>query len=139
MQKSQQTLYLIDGHSYIYRAFHAIRGLQTSRGIPSNAIFGFTNMLLKLCKEKEPDYIAVAFDPPGPTERHKQFASYKANRPRMPEELAIQLPFIKNIVKGLNIAVLEVKGVEADGGEWSLDTARVSIGHAHHSDCRSRL
>lgn len=114
MQNTQQTLYLIDGHSYIYRAFYAIKGLRTSGGMPSNAIFGFTNMLLKLCKEKEPDFIAVAFDPPGPTERSKQFEDYKAKRPSMPEELVVQLPFIKKIVNGFNIEAFEIPGIEAD-------------------------
>ncbi|HLC14793.1 MAG TPA: DNA polymerase I [Thermodesulfovibrionia bacterium] len=114
MPQPKQTLYLIDGHSYIYRAFYAVKGLQTSKGLPTNAIFGFTNMLLKLSKEKSPDFMAVVFDPPGATERSKIFKAYKAQRPRMPEELVVQLPYIKGIVKGLNVAAFEVQGFEAD-------------------------
>ena len=67
---SKPTLYLIDGNSYIYRAYHAVRSLATSKGLPTNAIYGFTNMLLKIVKEKKPDYLAIAFDVKGPTKRH---------------------------------------------------------------------
>ena len=66
-------LYLIDGHSYFYRAFHAIKNLSNSKGVPTNAIFGFTNMLFKLLREKKPDSIAIALDSPVPTERHRLY------------------------------------------------------------------
>ena len=80
-------LYLIDGNSYIYRAYYAIRGLSTSKGIPTNAIYGFTNMLLKIIREKKPDGIVISFDSPVPTERHRLYEEYKAQRPETQETL----------------------------------------------------
>lgn len=107
-------LYLIDGNSYVYRAFYAIKGLSTSRGFPTNAIYGFTNMLLKILREKRPDRIVVSFDSPLPTERHRMFEAYKAQRPETPGELVRQLPFVRKIISAFNIAILEVPGYEAD-------------------------
>lgn len=108
------TLYLIDGNSYIYRAYYAIRGLSNSKGFPTNAIYGFTNMLLKVIKDKKPDYVAIAFDSPAPTERHRLFEAYKAQRPKAPNELVGQIPYIKKIVNAFRIPVLEMEGYEAD-------------------------
>lgn len=109
------TLYLIDGSAYVYRAFHAIRsGLSNSRGLPTNAAFGFANMLNKLLAEKGPAALAVLFDMKGPTFRHEIYEAYKANRPPMPEELGMQLPYIKEIVRGFNIPLFELAGYEAD-------------------------
>ncbi|WP_020585574.1 DNA polymerase I [Desulfobacter curvatus] len=108
------TIYLIDGSAFLYRAFHAIRSLATSKGHPTNATFGFTRILLKLLKEKQPKYAGVFFDVKGPTFRHKMFDEYKANRPPMPEELAVQIPDIKEVVKALNIPIIEKTGYEAD-------------------------
>jgi DNA polymerase-1 len=107
-------LYLIDGNSYIYRAFHAIKGLTNSKGFPTNAIYGFTNMLLKILRDKRPDAIAISFDSPVPTERHKLFEQYKAQRPETPNDLILQIPHIKRIVKAFNITTFEVPGFEAD-------------------------
>jgi DNA polymerase-1 len=108
------TLYLIDGNSYIYRAFYAIRGLSASDGTPTNAIFGFTNMILKLLREKNPDYFAVVFDAPGPTHRHDTYGEYKAHRPGMPDDLKPQVPLIKEIINAFNIETIERPGYEAD-------------------------
>ncbi len=108
------TIYLIDGSAFLYRAFHAIRSLATSKGHPTNATFGFTRILLKLLKDKHPRYAGVFFDVKGPTFRHEMFDEYKANRPPMPEELAVQIPDIKEIVKALNIPIIEKAGYEAD-------------------------
>ena len=110
----EKTIYLIDGSSYIYRAYHAVRHLSTSQGLPTNAIFGFTNMLLKLLSEHNPEYMAMAFDAKGPTFRHEMYDAYKANRPPMPEDLVVQIPYIKQVVEGMNIASLELPGYEAD-------------------------
>lgn len=107
-------LYLIDGNSYVYRAFYAIRGLTNSMGMPTNAIFGFTSMLLKLIREKKPDGIAVSFDSPMLTERHILFKDYKAHRPETPDELRQQMPFVKEMLNAFNIKILEVPGYEAD-------------------------
>jgi DNA polymerase-1 len=107
-------LYLIDGNSYVYRAFHAIKGLVNSKGFPTNAIYGFTNTLLKIIREKKPDAIAVMFDCAAPTKRHRMFEAYKAQRPETPNELIQQLPFIREMVKGFNIKIFEMPGYEAD-------------------------
>ena len=107
-------LILIDGHSLIYRAFFAIRQLSTSKGFPTNAIYGFTNMLIKVIRDKQPDYLAVAFDSKGPTHRHQEYEAYKEDRPEMPEALQQQLPFIHRVVSGLRIPELMMEGYEAD-------------------------
>jgi DNA polymerase-1 len=107
-------IFLIDGSAFLYRAFHAIRSLSTSKGHPTNATFGFTRILLKLLKDNSPEYAVVMFDVKGPTFRHKMYDQYKANRPPMPEELATQIPDIKRIIAALNIPVVEKQGFEAD-------------------------
>ncbi|MBI9085567.1 MAG: DNA polymerase I [Desulfobacterales bacterium] len=106
--------YLIDGSAYIYRAYHAIRSLTNSKGLPTNAAFGFARMILKLMEERSPVYMAICFDVKGPTFRHQRYADYKANRPPMPEDLAVQIPWVKKIVEGLRIPVVEQSGYEAD-------------------------
>lgn len=113
--KSTSKLYLLDGSSYIYRAYYGIRERATTSGMPTNAVFGFTRMLLGLMQENRPDYLAVVFDPPREeTFRRELYPDYKANRDAMPEELAIQIPAIKQIVQALNIPSLEAPGFEAD-------------------------
>ena len=107
-------LFLIDGSSYIYRAFYAIGHLSNSRGLPTNAIFGFTQMLLKVLKEHQPDYLAVVLDSKAPTFRSEVYKEYKANRPAMPEALVPQIPYIRRIIKEYRIATLEMEGFEAD-------------------------
>ncbi len=107
-------LYLIDGNSYVYRAFYAIKSLANSKGFPTNAIYGFTNMLLKIMREKKPDGIVVSFDSPAPTERHRMFEAYKAQRPETPGELVLQLPHIRKMITAFNIKIFEVPGYEAD-------------------------
>jgi DNA polymerase-1 len=108
------TLFLIDGSSYFYRAYYAIKGLSNSKGLPTNAIYGFTNMLLKIIREKKPDAIAVVFDSPVPTERHRIYEEYKTQRPETPNDLVIQIPHIKEVIKSFNIASFEMPGYEAD-------------------------
>ncbi len=107
-------IFLIDGSAFLYRAFHAIRSLNTSKGHPTNATFGFTRILLKLIKDNNPEYAVVFFDVKGPTFRHEMYDQYKANRPPMPEELAIQISDIKQIISAFNIPVVEKIGFEAD-------------------------
>ena len=96
-------LYLIDGNSYVYRAYYAIKGLSNSKGFPTNAIYGFTNMLLKIIREKKPDGIVVSFDSPVPTERHRIYEDYKAQRPETPGDLIQQIPYIRKMISALNI------------------------------------
>ncbi|MCP4020914.1 MAG: DNA polymerase I, partial [Desulfobacteraceae bacterium] len=107
-------IFLIDGSAFLYRAFHAIRNLGTSKGHPTNATFGFTRILLKLINDNHPEYAAVLFDVKGPTFRHEMYKEYKANRPPMPEELAIQIPDVKRMIRALNIPIVEKVGFEAD-------------------------
>jgi ribonuclease HI len=108
-------LYLIDGSGYIYRAYHGIRDLATTSGFRTNAVYGFTTMLLRLLREEKPEHVAVVFDPPrGETFRSKLYAEYKANRKEMPEDLVPQIPYIRKIVGELGIPSLEVRGFEAD-------------------------
>ncbi|UCE84052.1 MAG: DNA polymerase I [Deltaproteobacteria bacterium] len=114
MTSPKGILYLIDGSSYIYRAFYAVRHLSTSTGIPTNAVFGFIGMLNRVLKAKSPEYIAIALDAPGPTFRHDLSSEYKANRPQMPEDLSVQMPYIKRLINGYRIPCLEIPGYEAD-------------------------
>jgi len=114
MVEDKKKIYLIDGHSYAYRAFHAIRQLTDSRGLWLNAVYGFVRMLLKLIREEEPDYIAVAFDTPGETFRHRLYDDYKANRAEQPEEMRHQIPLIKEVVDAFKIPIFEADDYEAD-------------------------
>ncbi|MBI5656005.1 MAG: DNA polymerase I [Geobacter sp.] len=108
------TLYLIDGSSYLYRAYHAIRHLSSPSGFPTNAIYGFTQMLLKVLKERQPDHVAVVFDISRHTFRNDIYPDYKANRSAMPDDLRVQIDPIKEIIRAFRIPVLELQGYEAD-------------------------
>src|SRR5512137_3212154 len=110
----KKAFYLIDGSSYIYRAFYALGRLTNSRGMPTQAIYGFAQMLAKVMRDKEPDYICVVFDPPGPTHRHAMYEAYKATRQKMPEDLVTQVPYIKELVRVHGLARVEKEGYEAD-------------------------
>jgi DNA polymerase-1 len=112
--KNTEPVYLIDGNAYIHRAYHAIPPLTNKQGLPTNATYGFTNILLRVLRDKTPTHLAIAFDAKGPTFRHQLYAEYKANRPPMVSDLAVQLPSIKAIVKAYNILTMEQPGVEAD-------------------------
>ena len=105
---------LVDGSSYLYRAFHAMPGLTNSRGEPTGAIYGITNMLRKLLADFEPQYIAVVFDAKGKTFRSDLYKEYKANRPPMPDELRQQIERTHEIVEAMGLPLLMVEGVEAD-------------------------
>ncbi|MFQ5443383.1 MAG: DNA polymerase I [Nitrospinales bacterium] len=110
-----KTLYLIDGSSYIFRAFYAIRQyLSNAKGLPTNALFGFVNMLFKVIREKQPDYLAVVFDSKEKTFRHKMYSEYKANREEPPDDLKQQFPYFEPLVNSFNIACLKKDGFEAD-------------------------
>jgi DNA polymerase-1 len=107
-------LYLIDGSSYIYRAYYAIRHLSSPRGFPTNALYGFTQMLLKVLKDRSPGHVAVIFDAGRHTFRNDLYPDYKANRLAMPEDLRPQIAPIKEMVRAFNIPALELAGFEAD-------------------------
>lgn len=113
-QNSPPLLALVDGSNYIYRAYYGIPALTNSKGFPTNAIYGFTTMLMKLLRDLAPDYIVVTFDLKGPTTRHGEFDDYKATRKPMPDDLIPQVPSIKDVVRAFSICVLEKQGIEAD-------------------------
>ena len=111
----KRRIHLLDGSGYIYRAYHGIRELATAGGLRTNAVYGFTTMLLKLLRQERPEHLAVIFDPPrGETFRSQLYPDYKANRAAMPDDLVAQIPIIKEMVRALNIPALEVPGFEAD-------------------------
>lgn len=106
---------LIDGTTFVYRAYFAISGhLATTKGFPTKAVFGVTQMILKILKEWDPEYIIWFADEKEPTFRHMVYENYKATRPRMPDELKVQLPYIKEIIQALGIPVVSFPGYEAD-------------------------
>jgi len=108
------SLYVIDGHAYAYQAFYAIKDLSAPDGTPTNAVFGFLNMLKKLEKQHNPDAIVVCFDCHAPTFRHEMFPEYKMTRKTMPEEMRGQIDLIKQILKAKGIAIVFKEGYEAD-------------------------
>jgi len=110
----KRRLFLIDGNSFCYRAYYAIRSLSNSKGQPTNAVYGFVTMLNKIVKENKPDMLALAFDLKGPTFRHKKYEEYKIHRKPMPDDLVSQIPYIKEVVAAYNIPIYEVQGYEAD-------------------------
>ena len=126
MPSSRPVLYLIDASSYVHRAFHALPRLTSPAGLPTHAVYGFSTMMMKLLREVNPVYIGAVFDAPGPTFRDDLFAAYKANRPSMPDELALQFPLVHEVVAALGICALAVPGVEADDVIGSV-VARVIV------------
>ncbi len=105
---------IIDGNSILNRSFYGIRELRSSKGVPTNAVYGFFNILNKHIEEEKPDKIAVAFDLKEKTHRHKMYDGYKATRSATPEDLLVQFPITKDILRAMGIAVLEKPGIEAD-------------------------
>ncbi len=124
-----KTIYLFDGTSLAYRAFYAIRDLSTSKGFPTNAIFGFIRMFLKLYKDFKPEYVAVAFDVGKKTFRNELLKEYKANRKPTPDNFKVQLPYIKRFLKCLGVTVLEKEGYEADDILGTVAKKLASEGH----------
>ncbi len=108
------TVYLIDGSAQVHRAFFAIKGLATTRGLPTNAIYGFTTMLRKLYQDEDPQWVGISFDLPGPTFRHQQYDQYKATRRKMADELAVQLPYVNRVCEVFHLPRIDVGGFEAD-------------------------
>ncbi len=121
---------VVDGSSYLFRAYHAIRDLSSSKGEPTNAIFGVLNMLFSLLDKYEPKHVAVVFDAPGKTFRDDLFADYKANRPPMPDDLRPQIEPLVQAVKAIGLPMLRIKGVEADDVIGTLATRATDIGLA---------
>ena len=110
-------LVVIDGNSILNRAFYGIlsnKMLQTADGIYTNAVYGFLSVMFKLLEDVNPEYMVVAFDVKHPTKRHEMYKEYKATRKGMPDELASQMPIIKEVLSAMNITVIEKEGYEAD-------------------------
>ncbi len=112
--KKRPSLFIVDGSNNIYRSYYAIRNLTNSAGLATNAVYGFTTMLRKMLKDHDPDCVAVAFDVSGAKTRHEAFADYKKDRRPMPDDLAVQLPFVDEILDGLGIPKITVEDWEAD-------------------------
>ncbi len=123
-------LLLVDGSSYLYRAFHALPPLTNSRGEPTGAVLGVLNMLNKLIKEELPDRIAVVFDAPGRTFRDDLFDQYKAHRAPMPDDLRVQVQPLLDIVASMGLPLLRIAGVEADDVIGTLATQGAKAGYA---------
>ena len=107
-------VFLVDGHSYLYRAFYATPHLSNSRGVPTNAIYAFVGMIRKLIASENPDNLIVVFDARGPSFREEISREYKAQRPAMPDNLSLQVPFVKEIIDAMGLPVVEKEGFEAD-------------------------
>ena len=105
---------LIDGNSLLNRAFYATPVFTTKSGLPTNGVFGFVKLLLKIISDKKPSYFAVAFDLHAPTFRHKLYDNYKAGRKPMPQELVVQVPILKEVLTIMGIKICEIEGYEAD-------------------------
>lgn len=115
MTDQARQLFLIDGSAYIFRAFFAIpRTFKNAAGLPTNAILGFTNILLKFLKQYRPEYVAVALDAGRDTFRNQMFPDYKGNRPQAPDDLIPQFPYFRKVLDALNLPLLELPGYEAD-------------------------
>src|SRR5262252_233786 len=109
-----ERLYVLDAPGYVYRAYHALPYLSTSRGVPSHVVLGMSTMVWKLLREERPEYFAAAWDPPGPTFREQRFAAYKETRPAMADDLRVQIPYVRRLFEAMRVPVLEVSGFEAD-------------------------
>ena len=105
---------ILDGNSILFRAFYAMPPLKTKKGQYTNAVYGFLAIMFKAQEDLSPDHMAVTFDLKAPTARHKLYEGYKANRHGMPDELAEQMPMIKEILTAMNIDIVEMEGYEAD-------------------------
>jgi DNA polymerase-1 len=110
----ERTVYLIDGSAQFHRAYFAIKSLSTSRGLPTNATYGFTTMLRKLYEDEQPQWVGISFDLPGPTFRHDAYAEYKAHRRAMDQDLSVQIPYVRRVCEAFCLPVIEVPGFEAD-------------------------
>jgi len=114
MEKPPKKLVLVDGSSYLFRAYHALPPLTNSKGIPTGAVYGVINMLKKLLNDEKPDYIAVIFDTKSKNFRHELYPEYKANRSEMPEELQVQIQPLHQIIEAMGLPLLAIEGIEAD-------------------------
>ena len=113
-QQTQKRLILVDGSSFLFRAYHAIPPLTNPQGEPTNAIYGVSNMLRKLIADYQSDYITVVFDAPGKTFRNDLYDQYKAHRPPMPDDLRVQIEPLHQLIRAMGLPLIMEPGVEAD-------------------------
>ena len=124
-----ETIYLVDGSGYIFRAFYAIAHLTNKEGFPTNALFGFSKMLLKLIKEADSRKIVMVFDAGRKTFRSELYSEYKANRTECPEELVLQMPYFRDLSRAIGVPVIELPGYEADDIIGTLAKRLENLGH----------
>src|SRR3989344_7044136 len=129
-RKKGGPLILVDGSSYLYRAFHAMPALANSRGEPTGAVYGVVNMLRRLLSEYDTGHLAVVFDAKGKTFRDDIYPEYKAHRPPMPDELASQIEPLHAIIRALGLPLIQIQGVEADDVIGTLARAAAAEGRA---------
>jgi len=134
-------LFLLDAYALIFRAYYALAGYQNksggadrkafvnSKGMPTGAIFGFTNTLFELIQKENPSHLAVVFDLGGSTDREAEFADYKANRLETPEDIIVAVPYIKEIIRAWHIPCIECEGYEADDIIGTIATRKAKEGH----------
>ena len=131
MSPAAKKLFLVDAMGFIFRAFFVPMGraLNNAAGLPTKVPYLFSNMLRRIIKELQPDYVAVVFDPSGPTFRDKLFTEYKAQRPPMPNELFVQIPFVRRLCEAMRLPIIEVAGYEADDviGALARQSARRDV------------
>ena len=122
----REKIIIIDGSSYFFRAYFAIQHLSNSKGLPTNAIYGFVNMLIRVLDEDKPTKLCIAFDTAKPSFRKDIYKEYKANREAPPEDLIVQIPYIQRAVDGFRICRMEMEGYEADDVIATLARKRVA-------------
>ena len=127
--KKKPLLILVDGSSYLYRAFHALPPLTNRKGQPTGAVYGVVRMVRKLIEQEQPDLVAVIFDAKGKTFRHDLYKEYKANRPPMPDDLSVQIEPLHQLIEALGIPLKSVEGVEADDVIGTLARNAVARNH----------
>jgi DNA polymerase I len=130
MTETPKKLFLVDAMAHIYRAFYApMNRMNAPSGLPTKVPFLFSNILRRLLKDYEPDYLGIVFDPPGATFRDKLFEKYKAQRPPMPDEMRVQLPYVRKLCEAMRLPILEVQGYEADDviGAMATQAAQKNI------------
>jgi DNA polymerase-1 len=127
--RRENTVYLIDGSAQLHRAYFAIKGLATSRGLPTNAVYGFTTMLRKLYQDEDPEWVGVSFDLAGPTFRHEEYSEYKAHRRKMEDDLQVQLPYVRRACEVFGLPIIDAPGFEADDVIAALAAQGVASGH----------
>ncbi len=128
MPRRERTVFLIDGSAQLHRAYFAIRNLSTTRGLPSGATYGFTTMLRKLYQDEDPEWCGISFDLSGPTFRHQEYTEYKAQRRRMEDDLAVQLPYVRRVCGVFGLPMVDSPGFEADDVIATLARQAVEAG-----------